>query len=168
MSRISVVGVAAVVGLCAGVAPGSPARAADPVVQGSIATSGRGLLTQCSLTCEDFIAAGCPQALVVPNGVDRSIADLSGLGLGGQSVTFSWDAATNAAIHELGEATNSPGAGSKLYFYVLTSCAAPTADSMFALMSSGTGQTKTVTLPSDAHWLIVETDDAQGVTWAGV
>jgi hypothetical protein len=138
---------------------------AAPALQGSIAASGAGLFTACSITCDDFIALGCPKALALPDGVARSIADVSGLA--GSKLTFSWTAASTPAYAALGDATGS-AAGSKLYFYVLTSCSAPTAGPAFALTTAPNEQATTVTLPSGAAWLIVETDDAQGVTWTGV
>lgn len=147
-------------GLFAGLAPEAHA---DPVIHGRIATSGVGLFSACSMTCRDFFAAGCPDQLAQPDGVDRSIVDISGWAK--QTLTFEWSASSTAAYAALAGAAGSQEYGSQVFFYIVSSCDPPQRQS-FALTSRPTELTKTVTIPDDAKWLIVETDTAQNLTWS--
>jgi len=141
-------------------------NAAVQIIDGSVRT-GTSLSGECSAfsTCLPFFAAGCPQTLARADGEVASVVDITHLQ--GRSVDFTFSDATTRLYDEVKEATEGPAPVSTVYFFVASSCSAPSW-AAFVLTSHPTERTATVRIPDDAKWLVVAPSlMSADLTWWG-
>jgi len=131
----------------------APANGATPALQGTVA-AGSDFRPFCdtSASCLPFFAAGCPDALVRPDGAVTSVVDVSRLR--GKRLSFTWrDVETD--LYDDTEATlrNHALRYGTVYFFVVDSCAAPSWPT-FILGTEPSGRTQTVKLSDRARWVV--------------
>ena len=146
--------------LALGLPPAAAAPAPEPL-EGSI-EAGLDFTAFChmSVACPPFFAAGCPDALVEPDGAAASIVDVSGRG--GQRLTFSYtDAQTefyddHYDEHQVSQANLTPLSG-QVFFYFAGSCTVPQWFD-FVLSPTPANRSYAYTIPHGAKWLVVRSN----------
>lgn len=104
--------------------------------------------------CAPFFAAGCPDALVRPDGATVSIAPVDG-SLWGRTLTFGWSDAMMPVYDAMAPTTgNLTPYGAAINLFLVDSCKMPPGFPQMILNSRPENRSRAYTVPHGTRWVI--------------